>query len=253
MNLSDTFAAIWRRWYIALPGLLVAVVVAGFVFLHSPVNYQRQATLLLLPAEMSIPEGGNPYLYIGGLSQTADVLVRAVGADSVLDEVKQAHPGVDVTVTRDASTGSPLLLLTTTSADDEAAAAALSEVLSRAQAELASLQQAEGIASNNQITAVTLTVDTKGIASQRSRLMGTAVSGVAVALLTVLAVALVEGLAGGRQRRRSGAATPATAPGPSSLRVPAPATGHETVFPGDDELARLPREAARQVRGPGGK
>ena len=94
MNFALTLSGLWRRWYIVFPGLIVAAAVAVGAWSVIPPGYERSATQLLIPGADSLPEGANPYLFLGGLSPAADVLVRAIGAENVLNDVVEDHPGV---------------------------------------------------------------------------------------------------------------------------------------------------------------
>ena len=63
-----------RRWYITLPGLLLAGLLAFGAWYVVPPSYQRSASEFLVPGTGSLPENANPFLYLSGLSQVADVL-----------------------------------------------------------------------------------------------------------------------------------------------------------------------------------
>lgn len=203
MNVVDTLRALVRRWYIVVPGIVVAGVLAAFVFAQGKTEYERSASMLLIPAETSIPKDANPFLYISGLGQTADVLVRAVGAPAVVDDIVDEHPDVEVVVERDPTTASPLLVIKVTSTVDAEAALVLDTMIEDTHEILATLQDDESIRESNQVTAIPLTVDPKGTASQKSRIIAAGGVGVVLVAVTILVAALVEAVAGRRRMARA--------------------------------------------------
>ena len=224
MNVVDTLRAMVRRWYIVVPGMVLAGVLSAFVFMHGNVVYERSASMVLVPGSASVPKNDNPFLYISGLGDTADVLVRAVGAPSVLDEVHQQYPDAQVTVARDPATPGPILVITVKSPVDADAGRALGDMIGRSDALLTSLQDAEHIPPADQVTATHLTLDTKGTVSQKTRLLTTVGVGVVLLALTILAAALVDVLAGRRRSARN-RGVDAGRPGQAAV-TPMPAPTH---------------------------
>jgi len=204
MNLADTLRALIRRWYITVPGILIAVATAIGVWIAVPPGYERTAMQLLLPGEQSMPESSNPLLYLGGLSNAADVLVRAVGSENVLLEIEDDYPGVEVKVERDASTAGPVILITVTASSDAQAIAALDALVAKTSVVLEDLQQNERIAQANRISVVPITVDTESVLRERDRLVLVVVAGVAVAGVALLLAGFVDGIARQRRRRPEG-------------------------------------------------
>lgn len=204
MNVADTFKMLLRRWYILLVGLVLAGGTVAAVWTQVPPRYERTSTQVLLPGKASLPQDGqNPYLYIGGLTLAADVVVRAVGSDNVAKEFDEVHPGVGIQVSRDPTTAGPVVLTSVSATDDEVARIVLQQLTQRTALVLNQLQQAEAIPKAQRMTIVTLTVDEHGVIRDRSRLMFSAVAGLAVVLLAVLAAALTEGIGVRRRRKRA--------------------------------------------------
>jgi len=168
-----------------------------------PVEYERTATQLLLPGAQSMPEESNPFLYLGGLSYPTDILVRALGSENVANEVTDEFPGVKIEVLRDTSSSSPVVLVTATSADDAATGRVLDYMVQRTQTMLADLQDAESIPASNQITVTTLTIDSECEPQSLTRLIVTAVAGVAILAVTLLLASLIDGISRQRRRRRN--------------------------------------------------
>lgn len=218
MNIAETLRGLLRRWYIVIPGLLLAGAAAAAVWLHVPPTYQRVASQLLIPAEATLPEvevkveGGepgetetlapNPLLYLGGLNTAADVLVSAVrGAPSVAAAVK-AREGTEVTVQRDPLSSGPMVLITVTAPSDEEAAELIDVMLLASERVLDELQTAQDVEEESRVRISPVAVDTESTLGNRERTMTAGAAGAAVALLSVLLAAAVDGLARHRRRRR---------------------------------------------------
>ncbi|MET4637661.1 hypothetical protein [Mycetocola sp. 2940] len=201
MKFTDTILGLLRRWYIVVPGLLIAASLAVGAWFAIPPDYNRSATQLLIPGDNSIPEGGNPYLFLGGLAPAADVLVRAVGSENVLNDVVEEHPGIDVEISRDTTTAGPIVLITVTASSDAAAEAVLAMLIDRTVTVLNEFQDVESIPDNNRMTVIPVTVDEQGEEQVRDRAL--AVAGVALVgtILTLLIASLVEGSSRRRRER----------------------------------------------------
>lgn len=200
MNLAETLRGLLRRWYIVVPGLIAAIAVAFGAWTVVKPGYERTATQLLIPGQLSLPENANPFLFLGGLSNAADVLVRAVGSETVINDILEDEQGVEVEVSRDGSTSGPVILITVTARSDEQAASVLATLVERTGVELEVLQDAERIPAGNRITVMPITIDDTSTLQQRDRLVATVGAGILVAIIAVVAASLVDGLA--RQKRR---------------------------------------------------
>lgn len=199
MNLAETLRGLLRRWYITFPGIVLAIAVALGAWFVVPPSYVRNSTQLLLPGKENIPADSNPLLYLGGLSFAADVLVRAVGAESNLSAIKKEHPNLEVEVSRDNSSGGPFVLITVMAPTNAEAGEAMDTLVGQTSSVLASLQTGQKIAANNRITVVPVAVDDKSTVQQRNRLVATTGSGVVILALAFLLAGFVDGL--GRRRR----------------------------------------------------
>ena len=77
MKPADVLRLLWRRWYITIPGVLLAVAAVMGAWAVVGPQYQRAGTQMLLPGEANLPEGAtNPFLFIGGLQLPADVQLK---------------------------------------------------------------------------------------------------------------------------------------------------------------------------------
>lgn len=204
MNLAQTLRRLLRRWYILLLGLLLAAGAVVGVWMKVPPRFERSSTQVLLPGQASLPRGGgNPYLFIGGLTLAADVVVRAIGSENVVKELEVAHPGIEIAVTRDPTTAGPVILITVGASSDDEAAVILQLLTHRTATVLRELQRDEAIPAKEQMTIVTVTMDEHGTLKDRTRLILSVAAGAGVIALSVLVAALVEGLSGRRGRRRA--------------------------------------------------
>lgn len=202
MTIADTFWGLVRRWYIVVPGLILSVAVAiGAFSLISP-GYERSAARLLMPGLGTVPEGAtNPFLFLGGLTQAADIVVRAVGADEAVGELVADHPGLEVAVIRDPTSSGPVILLTVTAESDAGAKMALDLLIEQSTATLKRLQTEQGVREADMITVTTLTVSTESTLQQRTRIVVSAGAGLGVALLSLIVASLVDGLARKKRSR----------------------------------------------------
>lgn len=245
MRTSETLTGLRRRWYILVPGVILAAgAVAGSMYLIPP-GYERSATQLLVPGEDSLPEGGNPYLFLGGLAPAADVLVRAIGSENVLNEIAEEYPGVEAEVARDTTTAGPIITIVVTARTDAAAEEVVNLLVDRTATVLDELQDAEDIAGDNRVTVQPITIDSQSVLQQRSRIIAAAAAGVGVLLVTLLLAGLVEGLSGQRRRRVAAAMDHATSDRATSDRA-APGhleTGHAAVPSEHPDAVPAPKAA----------
>jgi hypothetical protein len=202
MNLADTLRGLWRRWYIVIPGILLAAALAVSVWVVIPPGHERSSTQLLIPGAQSMPEGANPYLFLGGLSPAADVIVRAVGSENATNAIVENYPGTEITITRDSTTSGPVILITVTAPSDADAEAVLGLLVDRTETVLDDLQASEEIAETNRVTLLPLTVDSQSVLDQRDRFIAVAAAGLAGVVLTLFVAGLVDGLSAQRKRRR---------------------------------------------------
>jgi hypothetical protein len=203
MNIADTFRGFVRRWYIVLPGLIIAMVGAIGAYITVQPGYERTATQLLLPGSGIIPKDStNPFLYLGGLTQAADIVVRVMQSEEVLDKVVDQFPGTDVVVQRDPTVSGPVVQIVVTAKSDAAAAGALDELVQQSGVVLDRLQTEQNVTGNNQMTISTLTQDTKSTLQQKTRLVVAAGVFLGLVILTLLVASLVDGLS--RRARRTG-------------------------------------------------
>ncbi|MDT0144606.1 hypothetical protein [Microbacterium sp. PRC9] len=201
MKPADVLPLLRRRWYIVLPGLLLAVaaVVGAWGFVGP--QYERTGTQMLLPGAANLPEGStNPFLFISGLQLPADVLVQSVGGPDGLAAILADFPDSEVVVER-AAGSAPIVRTIVTSPSDAEAEELLSLVMAHSVSVLEELQTLESIPQASRIEIVTLTTDPESTLLQRTRIVAAAATGIGVIALTLALTALVDGFA--RRKRRA--------------------------------------------------
>jgi hypothetical protein len=216
MNFSDFLQALRRRWYLVAGGLLVtAALCVGALLIVGP-SYERRASELLVPGTQSIPVGGNPFLYLGGLTQASDVLAGALASDEVLDPIEKANPGVTIEVARDVSTSGPVIVIAVTGDSDKNVGGAFTRMLDTVPRTLAMLQSEAGISAAARMTALPITVDSQSTVSHKNRIELAVIVGVVGIALSLLLQGLVDALAVARRERK---AARSEAPAARSLTV----------------------------------
>lgn len=247
MDLHELGAALRRRWYLLLAGLLVTAGLAGSATRFVAPTYDIQASVVLVPSKGVIVEGGNPFLYLSGLIQARDVLVRTLNSSEVRDPIAERQPGATVEVQADATTSGPMIVILAHAERPETAEGALQAMLTALPRHLTQLQDEVGTPPTARINALTLTVDDQATARTGDQMrVVLAVAGVGV-VGTVLLTGLVDGLMLARSRRRS-----------SGLRPGQPAadpSGHAgAIEPGlrsEPEVAARPQPRESLATSPG--
>lgn len=210
MKPAETLGRLLRRWYIVVPGLMLAAIAAVGAWNFVGPEYERSGTQMLLPGEGNLPEGvTNPFLFIGGLALPADVIVQSVNGQGALTDVLADHPGAEVVIQR-APGSAPVIKTTVTYPDDVGAARALQQVMAHTVATLEELQSTEGVALDSRIEIATLTVDNESTLLQRTRMVVAAVVGFGVVVVVLIFAALIDGSVRRRPRRTRRRIRPST-------------------------------------------
>jgi hypothetical protein len=213
--------AIRRWWLVALLGLVLSVGGSGLAYTLIGAEYQRSASQVLVPGDNAIPEGGNPFIYLGGLEQAADVLVRAAAAESVVGPITKEHPGTTIEVRRDFSTSGPMIVLTVTGRDERAVAGALTSAIDSVSTTLDDLQASAGVEEARRIGLLPLTADVSSTVLQQDRVRLAAVIAVAGIAATVLLIGLLDGTAvRGRTEEQRHTSSVARTPRSGPIRAP---------------------------------
>lgn len=168
MNFFHLLAGLGRRWYIALPGVLITIGLCFYAFERVAVSYSARSSMILLPPS-TVTEGGNPYLFLGGLAPALDVLVRRVDADIVRGPIEDEFSVANYTVSADKTTSGPIIAIegTAPSADDALQVTrAVDEAVPNA---LAEMQTELGVPDGARITLSTVSIDKKATMDSSTR------------------------------------------------------------------------------------
>jgi hypothetical protein len=202
MYLRDVASSLVRRWYLTLAGiLLTAGLVAVALQLVHPA-WESEANLVLLPPRSTILPGGNPYLQLGGLSPTLDLLVVKLSDEQVRQAVKGLSTTATYTVKADTTSSGPVLLVTATDRTPASSIMVRDELIREAPIRLAALQESLSISPNARITSMVLTQDPRAQTVSKNQIRAVVVAAGVGLVGTALVVALVDGV-GVRRRRQT--------------------------------------------------
>jgi hypothetical protein len=203
MTIKRLLISLGRRWYLTVLGVLLTLGLCAAAYLNTQPALQRSASELLVPGTTTIPEGGNPYLYLGGLGQLSDVLVSSLNSERVIGGLQDAYPGTTITVGRDTTTSGPMISIMVSGTDDAAVAGALKAAIARVPQVLTELQSSASVPAEARVSVLTLTSDDTSTVIQKARIETVGTIGVAGIVVTILLVGLVDGLLLGRRQRAS--------------------------------------------------
>ncbi|WP_448071231.1 hypothetical protein [Georgenia yuyongxinii] len=189
--------------------MLGAMATAGLVVLaiqQSPPTFEARASTLLLPPATSLEDGGNPFLYLGGLEQAVDVLTKYLDADTTREEIAETVPDASYTVMLDPTTSGPILVTEVEAASPAEAMNALRTVLDTIPRGLTELQTSVQVPAGAEIGSMNLAVDTSPEARSTGTLRAVVAAGGAGILMTLFLAAIIDGLMrrkGTRRRNRT--------------------------------------------------
>lgn len=224
MELHDLVTSLRRRWYLVLAGLVVTAGLTAVVSSSVPPIYQMQASVVLVPGKSVIVEGGNPFLYLSGLVQARDVLVRTLGSTEVQAPIASRYPGATVAVQADATTSGPMVVISAEAQRPQAARGALHAMLTALPTQLVRLQDEVGAPTTARIKPLTLTVDNEATAVTKGRTRAV----LAVVAVGIVATVLLTGLADGLLLARSLRRRPTPDDGEHPAVPPGTPGGRET-------------------------
>ncbi|MEU6372626.1 chain length determinant protein [Streptomyces sp. NPDC046909] len=209
MDLAEIFRVMRRRWYVLLPGLLLAVGLTVAVAVVVPVTYQSQSTVVLLNSQKAtVAYDGNPFLSTQtSLTGMADSLARNLNSDVSVRELKsRGAKGTFEAKLADNAQG-PLMWLTVTGTD-KAAVLASDKILTKyAEERLEEFQQQQSVDDKAMIRMTTIVSPQNPIAQTKTRLQYMVMAGALGLVLSLVAVFYVEA-----RRRPRASAEPAAGP-----------------------------------------
>lgn len=193
MRFSQLPKALLRRWYLTLVGLLCVAGACVATLYTVPPTYQAQASVLLLPPQTSLRDGANPFLYLGGLSQPAEVLAKYLASSSPKETFADKYPTASYDVSLDVTTtNGPILAIVVDDRSSDGAQAGLTAVLASIPEGLAALEQSASVPDGSSIGTMVLARDKESTPVTKSTLRAVGAVGVAGAVLVVLGVGLAD-------------------------------------------------------------
>ena len=208
MLVTDLPRVLLRQWYLVLVGLIATAGLSAFGYIKTPPTYTSSAEVLLLPPGTSVPVGGNPYLFLGGLDVAGDIVAKAMSADNTAAQLKAEGFTGEYAVVLDKTAAAPMILVTTEAPTPAASEANMALILKEIPGVLTTVQTAASAPSNALISSAVLTRTDKPVKSLKPVVRGVGLAAVAGLALTLFFTAVVDSLA---QKRSSGRQTPATA------------------------------------------
>ncbi|HUQ60339.1 hypothetical protein [Lentzea sp.] len=229
MDFWGTVRVLRRRWYIAVPAVLLTGVLALYVYVTVPTRYESSGVLVLTsPAaggrysEKTKPEDlvkVNPLLqFDGSLTTTAQILTQILGDPKTAEELA----GEKSTATYTANTGpvgGPLLFIATEADSAESAEGLVGKVLEKTVNELAAQQKALNAPEQTFITAQILVKPTTASAKIGGKVRYVGAATVVLLLLTIASTFAADSVMN-RMKKRKGE-EPGAEP-PSEKDVPPP-------------------------------
>lgn len=209
MELNLFWAALWRRWYLTVFCITVAVALTALTVTKIGPTYEAEGTMLLFPPTSRTATNGqeqtqgNPYLQLGGLSQARDVVIRAFDAESAQEEFAAQEPTATYEMAPDYTTSGPLIIIDVSAPTPDIAISGLQKVMKMVPKTLKSLQTGLDLPESAYITAVKLTLDTKPKTVRSGQVRaGIVVAAVALTLAFFL-IGLLDGLLTARAAPKS--------------------------------------------------
>ncbi len=211
MYLSNLAMIVRRRWILALVGvgITVGLAVAGY-YVAKP-TYQATASILLLPPASTVPAEGNPFLQLGGLDLTVDLLGTALTDQAVTREIEGVSPTTEAEVGADPRSSGPILRIQVQDKSEASALEIRDLLVAMVPDRLAELQSAVGVDGTNRVTSSVLVVDAVAEPVGRDKLVGAVVGGIVGLGLSLILLVLVDNILLRRAARRARAHDPVDA------------------------------------------
>ncbi len=250
MDFWDLTKLLLRRWYLAVPGLVLTAAAAAWTMVDVKPNYIATSYVQLAPPTSLPTEPGqpsldqrNPWIALG-LYNLADAAMLTVQQKTVVESFKAS--GLSETFTATLNTSSPLVTFEVTGESERQAIETTEALIARFSTSVTDLQiQAYGVAAADLVTAQR--IDFGGnVAESNGRVKRAVVAVAGVGILLTLALTVgVDTMARRRARRIAGLSdglgvedlSPAPQPAAPAARAPA-GTSVRVFSPGSDAIAR---------------
>ncbi|MFC5911599.1 chain length determinant protein [Streptacidiphilus monticola] len=213
MDLAEIYRVLRRRWYVLVPGLVVAVGLAAAAWYVLPMKYQSNSTVELLNSQKAtVAFDGNPFLSTqAALTGMADTLRRNLVSDTQKRKLKD----LGVTETYDAEIADnaqgPMIVLSVTGTDATHVLASEQTLTDYAKQRLLEFQQEQKVPTDALIRSTVIVPPQDPVAQTKSKVQYAAMGGIGGLAVTLVLVFFVEA----RKRRASEAAASMSAPNPA--------------------------------------
>lgn len=205
MWLRDILSSLRRRWYVVIVLLVVTAGLCWIVRQSVASTYRSYASLVLMPPPSTVGPGGNPFLFLGGLTQALDVLSAEVSAADTADSILAAHPGVSYTAEPDRSSSGAIIRVSVSGGDPDQVSAALHDSITLVHTTLTSIQDKQQVADGSRIGLMTLVVDEQPTEDTKAKTLGAAAMAAAGIIFSILLTGLIDGrLLAQAEARKSG-------------------------------------------------
>lgn len=159
MQMVDTVRSIFRRWYVFLTGLLLTLAMGWAVYQVVPSTYEANGTAVLMPSQATVGEEGNPFLYLGGMTNAVDVMIRRTNDPQIREQLEEQFPDAELTISRDLTTDSPITVVNVQAPDPESAIALRDIGLNLAEQNLETMQNELNLPSDLRISMRSVVVE----------------------------------------------------------------------------------------------
>jgi capsular polysaccharide biosynthesis protein len=244
MYLQQVLASLRRRWM--LTGLALVVAVAAGYATAGVVGptYTSESSVVLVPPPTTTrivnadgtETAGNPYMYLGGLTEARDVLVKAMSSEAAHQQVSDSAGTGTYLVTPDFDTRAPMLVITTSAPTRAAASEVTTAVLDQVPTVLANIQADLNIPSNARITTRVVT-DDPVMPNHKAQMRLVALATLGMLAVLAMLIGVIDGLLIRRQRRATTTrpdAAPTAGAGPEPGRDDAPLVVEDEVTPTEE-------------------
>ncbi|MBM6620389.1 hypothetical protein JTF08_02080 [Micrococcaceae bacterium RIT802] len=203
MFVRDLIQSCLRRWYLVVVGLLMTGAASYLVFQAVPPTYEAKASMVLVPPQVAVTTGENPFLYLGGLDQALGVLQVKVTGPEVAEPLLEEYPGTAITVAQDESTTGPIIVADVTGPDALSTMGMLEAMKTTIPSTLATLQTDLDVPKASVITVLPLAADASPTVVYKKPIQFTGIVTAMGLAATFLLVGLADGFLERRKMRKS--------------------------------------------------
>lgn len=203
MYVRDLGGVLRRRWQLVVAALLLTGCLGVAMAQVVTADYRTSASVVLVPPETTLGETGNPYLFLGGLDQSVDVVARTLNSGATRTLIADASPsGATYTAVADFTTSAPIILVTTEAKSPEEATELLAVVVEQVSNNLLVLQSDIGVVPPSRIgSQVVARNDPEAL--QKPRLRRIAVASIGVLMVLLVLVVAADSLLARRRRAKA--------------------------------------------------